>query len=159
VIKDDHMSADIEPKREPWRVYTAIVALLLPMIYAASWGPVGSLAANSAALGEMADTAYAPMAWLESSTPLSRPLGWYWGLFAAWRPAEPLPSIRGIDDDLQYFPPGPEFKLTRQVQVIEEYNRRKEGQAAATDPSSTDEKTIIRVDHQETKTERSGAEK
>src|SRR5215472_16102485 len=32
-----------------------------------------------------------------------------------------LPSAYYLRDDLQYFPPGPEFKLTRQVQAIEEY--------------------------------------
>src|SRR5579871_2738325 len=37
-----------------------------------------------------------------------------------------LPSINS-GQDLQYFPPGPEFKLTRQVQAIEEYKLRQQG--------------------------------
>ena len=38
-----------------------------------------------------------------------------------------LPSAYYLKDDLQYFPPGPEFKLTRQVQAIEEYKLRQQG--------------------------------
>jgi hypothetical protein len=38
-----------------------------------------------------------------------------------------LPSPYYLKDDLQYFPPGPEFKLSRQVQAIEEYNLRRQG--------------------------------
>jgi hypothetical protein len=40
-----------------------------------------------------------------------------------------LPSAYYLKDDLQYFPPGPEFKLSRQVQAIEEYNLRRQGGA------------------------------
>jgi hypothetical protein len=38
-----------------------------------------------------------------------------------------LPSAYYLRDDLQYFPAGPEFKLTRQVQAIEEYKLRQQG--------------------------------
>jgi len=38
-----------------------------------------------------------------------------------------LPSAYYLRDDLQYFPPGPEFKLTRQVQAMEEYKLRQQG--------------------------------
>jgi len=38
-----------------------------------------------------------------------------------------LPSAYYLRDDLQYFPAGPEFKLTRQVQAIEEYKARQQG--------------------------------
>lgn len=38
-----------------------------------------------------------------------------------------LPSAYYLRDDLQYFPPGPEFKLTRQVQAIEEWKLRQQG--------------------------------
>jgi hypothetical protein len=38
-----------------------------------------------------------------------------------------LPSAYYLKDDLQYFPPGPEFKLSRQVQAIEEYKLRQQG--------------------------------
>ena len=38
-----------------------------------------------------------------------------------------LPSAYYLKDDLQYFPPGPEFKLSRQVQAIEEYKLRQMG--------------------------------
>ena len=38
-----------------------------------------------------------------------------------------LPSAYYLKDDLQYFPPGPEFKLTRQVQALEEYKLRQMG--------------------------------
>ncbi len=38
-----------------------------------------------------------------------------------------LPSAYYLKDDLQYFPPGPEFKLSKQVQAIEEYKLRQQG--------------------------------
>jgi hypothetical protein len=38
-----------------------------------------------------------------------------------------LPSAYYLRDDLQYFPPGPEFKLTRQVQALDEYRLRQQG--------------------------------
>jgi hypothetical protein len=38
-----------------------------------------------------------------------------------------LPSPNYLRDDLAYFPPGPEFKLTRQVQAMEEYKLRQQG--------------------------------
>lgn len=38
-----------------------------------------------------------------------------------------LPSAYYLRDDLQYFEPGPEFKLTRQVEAIEEYKARQQG--------------------------------
>ena len=38
-----------------------------------------------------------------------------------------LPSAYYLRDDLQYFPPGPEFKLTREVQALEEYKLRQQG--------------------------------
>jgi hypothetical protein len=41
-----------------------------------------------------------------------------------------LPSAYYLRDDLQYFPAGPEFKLTRQVQAIEEYKLRQQGLGA-----------------------------
>jgi hypothetical protein len=40
-----------------------------------------------------------------------------------------LPSAYYLKDDLQYFPPGPEFKLTRQVQALDEYKLRQQGGA------------------------------
>jgi len=44
-----------------------------------------------------------------------------------------LPSAYYLKDDLQYFPPGPEFKLTRQVQAMEEYKLRQQGGAVGAD--------------------------
>jgi len=44
-----------------------------------------------------------------------------------------LPSAYYLKDDLQYFPPGPEFKLTRQVQAMEEYKLRQQGGAIGDD--------------------------
>ena len=44
-----------------------------------------------------------------------------------------LPSAYYLKDDLQYFPPGPEFKLTRQVQAMEEYKLRQQGGATSDD--------------------------
>ena len=38
-----------------------------------------------------------------------------------------LPSAYYLKDDLQYFPPGPEFKLSRQVQALDEYRLRQQG--------------------------------
>jgi hypothetical protein len=47
-----------------------------------------------------------------------------------------LPSAYYLRDDVQYFPPGPEFILSRQVEAIEEYNLRQQGvEAESTDPS------------------------
>lgn len=42
-----------------------------------------------------------------------------------------LPSAYYLRDDVQYFPPGPEFVLTRQVEAIEEYKLRQQGAAGA----------------------------
>jgi hypothetical protein len=38
-----------------------------------------------------------------------------------------LPSPNYLRDDLQYFPAGPEFKLTKQVQAMEEFKLRQQG--------------------------------
>ena len=38
-----------------------------------------------------------------------------------------LPSAYYLQDDIQFFPAGPEFQLTNQVQQIEEYNARRAG--------------------------------
>lgn len=32
-----------------------------------------------------------------------------------------LPSATYLDDDVQYFPAGPEFKLTNQVEAVKKY--------------------------------------
>src|SRR4051812_16621856 len=40
-----------------------------------------------------------------------------------------LPSAFYLQDDVQYFPAGPEFRLSRQVQAIEQYNLRRQGLA------------------------------
>lgn len=37
-----------------------------------------------------------------------------------------LPSGYYLKDDVQYFPAGPEFKLTNQVQALEEYKLERE---------------------------------
>ncbi len=37
-----------------------------------------------------------------------------------------LPSAYYLKDDVQYFPAGPEFKLTNQVQALEEYKLERE---------------------------------
>lgn len=49
-----------------------------------------------------------------------------------------LPSMKSCVDDLTYFPTGPEFKLTKQVQAIEEYKRRQQGEPASDQADSTD---------------------
>jgi hypothetical protein len=45
-----------------------------------------------------------------------------------------LPSAYYLKDDLSYFPSGPEFKLTKQVQAIEEYKLRQQGGAVEDQP-------------------------
>lgn len=40
-----------------------------------------------------------------------------------------LPSENYLRDDLQFYPAGPEFKLSRQVQALEEYKARQQGLA------------------------------
>lgn len=45
-----------------------------------------------------------------------------------------LPSAYYLRDDVQYFPSGPEFKLTRQVEAIEEYKLQQLGLEAGVDP-------------------------
>jgi hypothetical protein len=45
-----------------------------------------------------------------------------------------LPSAYYLKDDLAYFPPGPEFKLTKQVQALEEYRLRQQGATAEEQP-------------------------
>lgn len=47
-----------------------------------------------------------------------------------------LPSAYYLRDDVQYFPPGPEFLLSRQVEAIEEYKLRQQGLESETvDPT------------------------
>ena len=38
-----------------------------------------------------------------------------------------LPSAYYLRDDLQFFPAGPEFKLSKQVEALEEYKLRQSG--------------------------------
>ncbi|MBS0267165.1 MAG: hypothetical protein JSS02_34895 [Planctomycetes bacterium] len=38
-----------------------------------------------------------------------------------------LPSPNYLRDDLQFYPAGPEFKLSKQVQAMEEYKLRQQG--------------------------------
>jgi hypothetical protein len=40
-----------------------------------------------------------------------------------------LPSAFYLRDDIQYFPAGPEFKLSKQVEAMEEYNLRQQEDA------------------------------
>ena len=56
------MPTEVKSKTEPWLVYAAVAVVLFPSLYAMSWGPVASLAANHATLAAIAKTAYAPMA-------------------------------------------------------------------------------------------------
>lgn len=44
-----------------------------------------------------------------------------------------LPSAFYLRDDVQYFPPGPEFRLTKQVEALEEYKLRQQGGLDAAD--------------------------
>ena len=44
-----------------------------------------------------------------------------------WTGGQTLPSAYYLRDDIQFFPAGPEFQLTNQVQQIEEYNARRAG--------------------------------
>lgn len=38
-----------------------------------------------------------------------------------------LPSAYYLQDDVQYFPKGPEFRLSRQVEALEAYKLRQQG--------------------------------
>ena len=38
-----------------------------------------------------------------------------------------LPSAYYLQDDVQYFPQGPEFRLSRQVEALEAYKLRQQG--------------------------------
>lgn len=44
-----------------------------------------------------------------------------------------LPSASYLSDDVQYFPAGPEFKLSNQVQALEEYKLEREKLRAGLD--------------------------
>lgn len=50
---------------------------------------------------------------------------------AAKPPENVLPSAYYLRDDLQYFPPGPEFKLSKQIRAIEAYKLREQQQSPA----------------------------
>lgn len=41
-----------------------------------------------------------------------------------------LPSAYYLDDDVQYFPSGPEQKLANQIRAIERYKAERQGQSA-----------------------------
>jgi hypothetical protein len=45
-----------------------------------------------------------------------------------------LPSAFYLRDDVQYFPPGPEMRLSRQVEALEEYRLRQQGVVEAAAP-------------------------
>ena len=45
-----------------------------------------------------------------------------------------LPSGYYLRDDVQYFPAGPEFKLSRQVQALEEYKLQQQGLSEPGEP-------------------------
>jgi hypothetical protein len=47
-----------------------------------------------------------------------------------------LPSAYYLKDDIQYFPPGSEFKLSKQVAAIEEYKASQAGLADALQPAA-----------------------
>jgi hypothetical protein len=44
-----------------------------------------------------------------------------------------LPAAYYLKDDLQYFPPGPEFKLTKQAQATKEFKRHEQSKQPAKD--------------------------
>lgn len=46
-----------------------------------------------------------------------------------------LPSAYYLRDDVQFFPAGPEFILSRQVEALEEYKLRQQGAAEAEAPA------------------------
>jgi len=43
-----------------------------------------------------------------------------------WVAGQTLPSPSYLEDDVQYFPSGPEFQLTNQVQALEAYKLENE---------------------------------
>lgn|GEM_PF-287012 len=48
-----------------------------------------------------------------------------------------LPSAYYLDDDVQYFPSGPETKLANQIRALERYRVEREGLEAANLPSGS----------------------
>ena len=48
-----------------------------------------------------------------------------------------LPSPSYLKDDVQYFPAGPEFKLTNQVRALEEYKLEREKLRAGLDDDAS----------------------
>ena len=57
--------------------------------------------------------------------------------------------MTSVHDDLSYFPPGPEFKLTKQVQAIEEYKLRQQ-QTTKPVAESTDHEGEAKPEEEET---------
>jgi len=49
-------------------------------------------------------------------------------------PENVLPSAYYLRDDLRYFPPAPEFKLSKQVQAMEAHKLREQQLPAANNP-------------------------
>ncbi|HLJ12800.1 MAG TPA: hypothetical protein VKU82_16505 [Planctomycetaceae bacterium] len=82
----------------------------------------------------MRDIAIRGDGWVRSPTTLKR--------------GQTLPAAFRLKDDLQYFPAGPEFKLSRQVQALDEYRLRAGvGDVLAdADLSSTDDDSIPAAD-------------
>jgi hypothetical protein len=48
-----------------------------------------------------------------------------------WYAGQTLPSPWYVHDDIQYFPPGPEFKLSREAAAMKAYKADLEAQALA----------------------------
>lgn len=44
-----------------------------------------------------------------------------------WVGGQTLPSAYYLRDDIQFFPAGPEFQLTNQVEALEDYRARRAG--------------------------------
>jgi hypothetical protein len=101
VIKDDHMPIDSETRRSPWWTSVLFGMLSLPLLYILGFGPGVRIASLNP------DVSDSRVEWPEPSV---------------------IAETSEDSDELQNFIGGPEFKLLRQVQAIEEYKRRQQEQ-------------------------------
>ena len=75
------MSEEVEQHSQKHHGNVMIWAMLIPMVYVLSIGPVEALINRGGRHRQMimtvCKTVYAPLVWLHGNTPLKQPLEWY----------------------------------------------------------------------------------
>jgi hypothetical protein len=79
-----------QAERSRWWIYCAAALAMLLVLYVTSIGPAEQLVYRAGLDPAPFKTFYAPLNWLDDSTPLGRALGWYMDLW--YSEAAPPPA-------------------------------------------------------------------